>query len=168
MRILMTAFVLVMLGSSPALAVQIKNLEIEQTFPEADVTGLSVLGTEKVSPFNGKPVVVVYWASWCPHCRKQTDYLGQLYKKYGSQGFRVLGIAGDKDKDKAAKYAQAHIPFPSVHDEGQQLFRKWGVGGIPVTLMVDKRGKISELIEGENTEPGNPFAAAAALSSKGE
>lgn len=107
---------------------------------------------------NGKNVVLIdFWASWCPPCRKETPHLVELYKQYKNKGFEIVGISLDGDADAWAKGVKdLGITWVQLSDlkgwqnAGAALY---GVNSIPHTVLVDKDGTIiAKNIHGEEVD----------------
>ena len=105
--------------------------------------------THKLSEFvgNGKNIVLIdFWASWCPPCRRDMPNLVAAYKKYKNKGFEIVGISLDSKADAWAKGVKdLNITWTQLSDlqgwknSGAQLY---GVNSIPHTVLVDKDGTI--------------------------
>lgn len=122
-------------------AVGNKFVDFEMADPKGEMHMLS----EYVG--NGKNVVLVdFWASWCPPCRKETPHLVELYKQYKGKGFEIIGVSLDSDAAAWAKGVKdLGITWPQLSDlkgwqnAGAALY---GVNSIPHTVLVDKEGVI--------------------------
>jgi thiol-disulfide isomerase/thioredoxin len=122
-----------------------KALAVGTKFPdfnEKDVTGqpLSVAGRK------GKVVLVDFWATWCPPCRAELPNVIALYNKYHAQGFEVVGISLDQDRERLQSFTKAQgMAWPQYFDglawEGK-LVKQYGVSGIPMTYLLDGQGMI--------------------------
>ena len=96
---------------------------------------------------NGKNIVLIdFWASWCPPCRRDMPNLVAAYKKYKNKGFEIVGISLDSKADAWAKGVKdLNITWTQLSDlqgwknSGAQLY---GVNSIPHTVLVDKDGTI--------------------------
>lgn len=114
-----------------------------------DIKGLTPDGKDlALSDYAGKGnyVLVDFWASWCPPCRKDMPNLVEVYNKYKSKGFVIVGVSIDSDK---AAWEQGikdlNITWPQVSDlQGwkSELSEAYGVASIPHTVLLDKDGKI--------------------------
>jgi thiol-disulfide isomerase/thioredoxin len=94
---------------------------------------------------NAKVTLIDFWASWCGPCRKQNPHLIQLYNRYHSKGFDIIGISEDKYKDlNKWKNAVAvdGLPWHQVIDDNNRLANMFGVSGIPHTVLLDSNGGI--------------------------
>ena len=95
---------------------------------------------------NGKVVLIDFWASWCPPCRKEMPHLVELYKQYKNKGFEIVGISLDSKPEAWAKGVKdLNITWTQLSDlkgwqnAGAALY---GVNSIPHTVLVDKDGTI--------------------------
>ena len=96
---------------------------------------------------NGKNIVLIdFWASWWPPCRRDMPNLVAAYKKYKNKGFEIVGISLDSKADAWAKGVKdLNITWTQLSDlqgwknSGAQLY---GVNSIPHTVLVDKDGTI--------------------------
>jgi len=90
----------------------------------------------------GKVVLVNFWATWCPPCRKEMPDLQALYDKYKDQGFLVLSIS-DEDAAKVSPFiAERKITYPVLLDPGRKVNDAFVVEGIPKSFVYDREGKL--------------------------
>lgn len=96
------------------------------------------------------PVVVYFWATWCPACKfvsPTIDWVSQYYPVV-----TVSGASGSDDRVEAFK--QAHdYQFTHINDPSSTLFRQWGISVTP-TIFIVKDGKIESVTTGITTPPG--------------
>ncbi|NYT66325.1 TlpA family protein disulfide reductase [Alcaligenaceae bacterium] len=103
--------------------------------------------------YQDKPLIVVYWASWCPFCARQNPYVQQLYDKARTQGLEVLTISIDRKESEARDYiAENKYTFPSAMQTPEilQVMGKRRV--IPKVFVIGADGKVVEVIPGEMFE----------------
>lgn len=90
----------------------------------------------------GKVVLLNFWATWCPPCRKEMPDLESLFKRFGPQGFVILGVS-DEDAPVVQKFiAQQGITYPVLLDPGRKVNTLFQIEGIPKTFVYDREGKI--------------------------
>ena len=90
----------------------------------------------------GKVVLVNFWATWCPPCRKEMPDLQALYDKYKDQGFVVLSIS-DEDAAKVSPFiTDRNISYPVLLDPGRKVNDAFVVEGIPKSFVYDREGKL--------------------------
>ena len=101
---------------------------------------LTYLGTAAV--LKGKPLIVEFWATWCPPCRTSIPHLNELYKKFHAKGLEAVGIT--KEEEAVVKAFQKDLPmdYPVGLDKSGTISSSFGVRGSPHAMLVDKRGKI--------------------------
>jgi len=112
-----------------------------------DLSGTALDGKSvSLQAFKGTPVLVHYWATWCEPCKVDIAQIRELYGKYGSKNFNVVGIALDSDREQLAKFLTAKpIPWPQLHEAGGldgRLAEELGVLTLPTMLLLDADGKV--------------------------
>jgi len=90
----------------------------------------------------GKVVLVNFWATWCPPCRKEMPDLEALYDKYKDQGFLVLAISDEEAQKVSPFIAERKISYPVLLDPGRKVNEALSVSGIPKSFVYDRKGKM--------------------------
>jgi thiol-disulfide isomerase/thioredoxin len=131
-------------------------------FSEQDLNGKPI----SVGALKGKVVMVDFWATWCGPCRGELPNVIATYKKHHTQGFEIIGVSLDSDRDKLDAFLkqQDGMTWPQFFD-GQgwsnKLAVKYGVESIPFAVLIGPDGKIiGKDLRGEELE--NAVAAALA------
>lgn len=104
-------------------------------------------GTElDVARWRGQPLLVNFWATWCPPCVKELPDINQFYKDARSKGWQVLALAVDQPEPVKAFLQKTPLDFPVAlaGAEGLALARELGnpAGGLPFSLAFDRQGEI--------------------------
>jgi thiol-disulfide isomerase/thioredoxin len=104
----------------------------------------------KLSNLRGNLVLLDFWASWCAPCRKENPALVELYKKYKGDGFTIMSVSFDTDKEKwkSAIIADKLTWSNHVSDLGgwnSKVGKIYKVNSVPFTVLIDKDGKIIKL-----------------------
>ncbi len=104
----------------------------------------------KLSDYKGKVVILDFWATWCPPCRKGIPDLVELKKKYGSKGFEIIGISVDQEtKPDVVPFIKDYgINYPVVYGNTNVYQQYGGIRAIPTSFIIDKEGKIVASYEG--------------------
>jgi peroxiredoxin len=129
---------------APQLAAALTKLEAEeQRRASADITLQDLNGKEwNLHSLRGNVVLVNFWATWCPPCRKEIPDLDSLYASFHKQGFVVLGIS-DEEAGKVAPFVKEHnVSYPILLDAGRRVNELFAVQGIPKSFLYDRQGKI--------------------------
>jgi peroxiredoxin len=115
----------------------------DQRRQEADFTLTDLQGkTWSLRELKGKVVLVNFWATWCPPCRKEMPDLNALYQRFKDQGFVILAIS-DEDADKVKPFiAERNISYPVMLDPGRKINELFQVEGIPKSFVYDREGKL--------------------------
>jgi len=95
----------------------------------------------------GKYVVLDFWASWCPDCRKDLPEVIRLYNKFHEKGVEFLGVSFDTDKEKWTDYiAKSGVPYPQVSElkrmNQSEVAKAYGVKWIPSLYLIGPDGKV--------------------------
>lgn len=96
----------------------------------------------RLRDLRGKIVLVNFWATWCPPCRKEMPDLEALYDKYKDQGFVVLSISDEEEAKVAPFIADKKITYPVLLDPGRKVHESFIVEGIPKSFVYDRDGKM--------------------------
>jgi len=130
---------------NPKFAAAMSKLEAEDRQREhADFTLTDLQGKAwTLQSLKGKVVLVNFWATWCPPCRKEMPDLDALYQKYKDRGLIVLAIS-DEDAAKVRPYIQEHnVSYPILLDPGRKVNEAFQVEGIPKSFVYDRNGKLA-------------------------
>jgi peroxiredoxin len=90
----------------------------------------------------GKVVLVNFWATWCPPCRKEMPDLQALFDKYKGQGFVVLSISDEEAAKVKPFIEQQNITYPVMLDPGGKVHALYQVDGIPKSFVYDRDGNL--------------------------
>jgi peroxiredoxin len=145
---IMLVFGYKMAGRQPVAA----NPPTNQGKPAPDFELQSLEGKAiKLSDFRGKAVVVNFWATWCEPCRLEMPWFVDLQKKYGPEGLQILGISEDEDAkpDEIGKFAKdLGVNYPVLLGKDSVAEDYGGIPFLPVTVFVDRNGKIVDKVFG--------------------
>jgi len=113
-------------------------------------------GTElSMQSFKGRPLLINFWATWCPPCVEELPLMNAFYQENKGNGWQVLGLAVDKPAQVKAFLTQRPLAFPIAMAGlgGTDLSRKLGnlAGGLPFTIALDGRGSVIERKMGQVT-----------------
>ncbi|TBR17043.1 TlpA family protein disulfide reductase [bacterium] len=94
----------------------------------------------------GKVVVLDFWATWCPPCRRLLPDLKRLNAEYKGRGVVVLGVNRDEELGELRKaVTELSLDWPQIHDPshaGAELADLYGVRELPTTVIIDRRGRL--------------------------
>jgi thiol-disulfide isomerase/thioredoxin len=100
--------------------------------------------TLTLGDLRGEVVVVNFWASWCPPCRRELPALDRLHAELARRGGRVLAVSIDLESRNAARFAKANrLALPIAHDGPDGLARQLDLGHVPFTMILDRQGAVA-------------------------
>lgn len=130
------------------------SLQISQHAPDFALSDLSG-ETIALKNYEGRLVLVDFWATWCIPCRKSIPELADIDKKYRSQGVTVLGLAVDDpdsfDNQHIKKFIDRYqVAYPVLRADPQVIEQYLGKGRpeIPTLFIIDGKGRVAEKIVG--------------------
>ena len=130
--------------NDPRYAAEISKLQADdQHRSAADFTLTDVQGREwNLRNLRGKVVLVNFWATWCPPCRRELPDLGLLYERFRDRGFVILAVT-DEEMSKVKPFlSQQKVSYPVLLDSGHKVRDFFGIDGIPQTLVYDREGHL--------------------------
>ena len=97
-----------------------------------------------LADYKGKVVILDLWATWCPPCRQEIPFLVSLYEEYKDQGLVVVGVGLDQGGASALApfVEQNDVTYPILVGD-QSVSQSYNVSGIPMTLMIDRDGRVA-------------------------
>ena len=117
-----------------------------------DFTALDANGRNvRLSDMKGKPVVINFWASWCPPCRAEMPHFEEAYNQLGGEvQFMMVNLtAGSETKAIADRYIEnGGFTFPIFYDMTGEAAGQYNVRAIPTTVFVDADGNLAGISTG--------------------
>ncbi len=106
-----------------------------------------------IKEWDNKVILLNFWATWCPPCKKEIPDFIELQKDYGDQDFQIIGIAIDDEQVVQEYVTEIGMNYPNmvVESEGVGLAKRYGngIGALPYTVIINRDGEISHTIMGE-------------------
>jgi thiol-disulfide isomerase/thioredoxin len=121
-----------------------------QATPPLQVAGLDGQDWD-LARLRGKVVVVNFWASWCEPCVHELPVFGALAHQPGFENrVAVVGVNYKEPLDSIERFTAAHpIPYPVLRDKTGDAFKRWTLGVMPTTILVDRQGRARWRTAGE-------------------
>ena len=102
-----------------------------------------------LSELRGKPLIINVWASWCGPCRAEMGSLERLSRRFNGKQFNIIGVSTDDHASAAAAFLrQSKVTFDNYHDRKLLLESMLGANTIPLTVLVDARGRVLRKVRG--------------------
>jgi len=119
-------------------------------FTLKDLSGQKV----SLSQFQGKVVLINFWASWCMPCLSELPSMERLYNRLKGEGFVILAIGVDDEWYKLKEFKSKYgLTFPVLVDEGNIVKRQYGLTGVPESFVVARNGRLLMIPDPDSNEP---------------
>ncbi len=128
--------------------------------PAPEFTAVDLSGaTHTLSEYRGHPVLVQFWASWCPHCRSDLALMKKLFTQYEGERLRMVTVGIDQDVEKLRAFVKAQgIAFPVIAASAHpDLAERYEAQGVPAYYLIDAAGVIAKTWSGSVTERLSDF-----------
>ena len=106
----------------------------------------------KLSAHRGRPILINFWATWCPPCLEEMPAMERLWRAQKEAGFVMLAVAVDSNPKLIAPFLERHgLTFVVGLDTKMELANAYGVRALPSSFVVDREGKLAGLAIGPRT-----------------
>ncbi len=131
-------------------AVAADQAKTTNTYGDYDFTLTSIDGEQlKLSDYQGKVVLVNFWATWCGPCLIETPSLVRMYNKYKSRGFAVIGVALQSEEAGVKQFVeQFHVPYAVGRDTTSDIGLRYQVFALPSSFLFSSEGKVKRAFTG--------------------
>ena len=100
-------------------------------------------GEFRTEDHRGSPMVINFWASWCPPCRQESPGFERVWQRYQDQGIQLVGVDIQDTEEEALAYVREFgLSFPNGRDTDGKITIEYGVIGLPVTFFVSSDGVV--------------------------
>jgi thiol-disulfide isomerase/thioredoxin len=144
-KIIFLFWIIVILKVSYLYAINDKAIEkVDLDTPE-DVAFFDEDGARRFLPeFEGKTILLVFWATWCPSCAQEIPILDNLQKDFRKLPFEVIAVSQDFQGIEIVKkfFRLNEIRYLKIfHDYRNNLFKAYSIVGLPTALLINQEGK---------------------------
>ena len=154
MKLLKSVLLLILL-SGTSQAMEMLNMAPDFSLPDPQGK------VHTLAEYKGKPLILHFWATWCPYCKKLQPGLDSIAKDYKNTDLQVLGISFNEDDGAmpGEVLRKRSIHFPTLIN-GESAAKNYGVPGTPTTVFINRAGEIIWVTN--ISDPNDPSLHAAA------
>ena len=116
---------------------------VNRPAPDFSLTTFEGTTISMAEDLQGKPIVINFWASWCPPCRVEAPLIERTWRAYKNRGLIFLGVNIQDRKEDALNYIREFdVTYPNGPDPNGEISIDYGVSGLPVTFFISRKGKV--------------------------
>ena len=144
MSLRVIVFAAMMTAFSPASV--LGQEQVAPQFTLKDLNGRTV----RLSDYQGKVVLINFWATWCPPCRAEMPDLVRLQREHGKEGLQIIGVTYPPEKkERVRRFARSlKVNYPIILGTRQFKARFSSDETLPLTIVINRDGKVSDIISG--------------------
>lgn len=101
----------------------------------------------QLSDYKGQGVLLNFWGTWCPPCKKEMPALNEAYKVFEDKGVQVISINIAQSDFEVRDFVSSYgLDFPMTIDQTKSVMRAYNVDQLPATFLIDSNGKIKRIL----------------------
>lgn len=121
----------------------LKQLSGRSTAPAFELADLEDK-IHRLADYKGKPIVINFWATWCPPCRKEMPSMNRAWKQLKEEGIEMIAInVGEHQADVLAFQDEHPIDFQILLDQESESLDSWRIKGLPTTYIISPKGTVA-------------------------
>jgi thiol-disulfide isomerase/thioredoxin len=127
-----------------AMASLCRSVEVGESMPEFAIGTFNGASTSNAT-LKGKPLLLIFWNTWCPKCMKELPEIKRLHEAYGPKGLAVLAVntaMNDAESKARAYWDKYGYGFPGGFDRYFETGQAFGVFAVPTVLLIDSKGVV--------------------------
>ncbi|MES9872274.1 MAG: TlpA disulfide reductase family protein [Candidatus Sedimenticola sp. 6PFRAG7] len=123
----------------------LKNGGMVPDFVLSDLQG----NEHRPGDFQGRVLIINFWATWCPPCRAEMPSMGRMLENFKGSPISLLAVAMSQKHKQVQQFADKHPqPFPLLPDADGKVSAAFNVQGLPTTYLADKNGRLVYRVQG--------------------
>jgi len=135
-------------GTQESPTAPVKGTQVSNQAPDFQLQNVDGQ-TVSLSNLQGEPVLINFWATWCPPCCSEMPYIQEVYEEWTDKGLVVLAVNIGESSSKVEEFMQSYnLSFTVLLDTKQATAQKYNITGIPTTFFIDKDGIIQDRLIG--------------------
>lgn len=128
------------------------SFDVGEEAPDFTLTDLEG-NTVHLSDYRGKGVMLNFWATNCPPCRKEMPAIERQYQQFKEQGIEILAVNIAESHLVASRFAERYgLTFPVLLDQDRSVTQRYGIIPIPTSYFIDKDGIVVAKVESMMTD----------------
>lgn len=97
----------------------------------------------RLSDYKGKPMIICFWTTWCPYCRREIQRLNKIYSELDLSGIELIAINVSEREAKVTRFLKSNpVDFKILLDKDGECAFSYGIIGIPTYLLIDREGRV--------------------------
>ncbi|UHD18010.1 TlpA family protein disulfide reductase [Thiocapsa bogorovii] len=117
--------------------------------PEFDLQGPAG-EPQRLADHRGKPIILNFWATWCPPCRAEMPSMQRAHETLTDEGVSVIAVNVGEDAETIARFlSETDVDFPIPMDLDSEVVQSYPVKGLPTTFVIDPEGRLVYSATGE-------------------
>jgi peroxiredoxin len=135
--------------ANAALSTELIELEHKPVAPRFSLPDMQDQQRE-LSDYHGKPVIISFWGTWCPPCRKEIPYFNRAHEKLKDDDVVMLFVNINESRETIEAFVKkVPIHLTILRDETAEQLANWNLTGLPVTFILDPEGRVAYQAMGE-------------------